>query len=146
MVSTRRRKEGALMNGITIQISEIGLIYDVILRVITAILFLSFLLPLIIKEAAVRNGLRKLRYQLLVTGLIILFVNTSGLFVIVARYMGMDITKTTEWISHLNSTGFFIYVLTGVAMYRQNYSADTKKLHEKIEKMEKKKALKRKVV
>ncbi len=124
------------MNGITIQISEIGLIYDVTLRIITAFLFLVFLLPLVFKEAAVRNGLRKLRYQLLVTGLIILFVNTSGLFIIIARALGINVAFATEIISHANSSGFFIYVLTGIMMYRQNYTPENKKIHERMEKAE----------
>ena len=121
-----------------IELSNFALIINVIIRIITAVIFLAFLIPLFIREAKVRNGLRKLRYQLLATGCIIFFVNTSGLFIIVARNAGIDVTTATDIISYLNTFGFFIYSVITLIIYTQQYTPENKQMHEKFEKFEKK--------
>jgi hypothetical protein len=119
-----------------LEISQFVLIVTVAVRILTAFLFLAFLIPLFIKEAKVKNGLRTLRYQLLTTGMIIFFVNTSGLLIIVGRYFGMNLVNLTDIVSYINTFGFLIYAIIKIRIYTQQYTPENKLYHAQRERIE----------
>lgn len=121
-----------------IEVSNISVIINTIIRVTTAMIFIFFLIPLFIKEAKVRNGLRILRYELLFTGSIIFFINTVGLVIIIFRFKGIDTRLITDVVTYINTFGFLAYALVKYRIYTQKYSAESKKFHEKMERMESK--------
>lgn len=121
---------------LNLEIGELSLIINVGVRIVTAIIFITYLLPLFIKEAAVKNGLRVLRLELLFTGSIIFLVNTSGLFIILFRYLGHDLTQITDIVSFFNTFGFLAYALIKLRIYTQKYTPENKALHAKFEKIE----------
>lgn len=124
------------MNNLQIQFDELAIVINVTIRILTALIFLKYLIPLFIKEAGVKNGLKILRYELLFTGLIIFGVNTSGLLIILLRYMGADIRLATDVVTYINTFGFLGYALLKWKIYTQKYSIESKLLHEKIDKLE----------
>jgi hypothetical protein len=134
------------MNGnFTIELSQIGLIANVVLRVITAIIFIKFIIPLQIKQAHVKNGLKLLRTELLVSGIILFLVNTIGLGVIVVRpYVDPNqLRYFTDFIALFNSVGFFTVAIIKFQIYNSQYTPESILMHEKIEKLEKKKTKKK---
>lgn len=124
------------MNGFNIQFSDYAVIINVVFRLITAVIFAIFLLPLFFKEAGVRNGLRPLRIEMLLAGIIIFFINSIGLLIIVFRYGGFDVTRLSEYVTYFNSIGFLTYALIKWRIYTQNYTPENKSLHEEIHKLE----------
>lgn len=124
------------MNNLQLTFNEFSIVINVAIRIITALVFMGFLLPLFIKEAGVKNGLRLLRYELLFTGTIIFIVNISGLFIILFRYLGFDLGKITDIVTYFNSFAFLAYSLVKLKIYTQRYTPENKALHEKFEKIE----------
>ena len=121
-----------------LELAQLPLIINVALRVITAMFFARYLLPLFIKEAKVKNGLKKLRLELLISGTIIFLINTVGLIIIVFNYFGLSTRVVLEAVTYFNSLGFLVYAIIKFKIYTQRYTPESKKLHEKFEKMEKK--------
>jgi len=126
------------MTNLQLEINEASVIINVVIRVITAVVFLAFLIPLYIKEAKVKNGLRILRFELLFTGIIIFLVNSFGMAVILLRFFGFDTSITTEFMTYFNSIALLLFALVKSIVYTQKYTPENKKLHEKFEKIERK--------
>lgn len=122
----------------TFEVTTLTFVLNVAIRVVTAIIFVLFLIPLIVKEAAVKNGLRQLRYEMLMTGAIIFTVNTVGLSIILLRSFDVDTSGIVEVITFINSFGFLAYALVKLKIYTQSYTPEKKRLHEKIAKLEEK--------
>lgn len=125
------------MNNLQITIDYIPLIINVGIRLITAFIFLFFLIPLIFKESQVKNGLKVLRIELLLTGILIFFINTVGLIIIYFRFYGYDVRVVTEIVSYINTFGFLIYALIKLKIYTQNYSPESKARHARYDVQEK---------
>lgn len=125
-----------MMSHLEIHFDVLAIIINVVLRIVTAVLFVVFLIPLFFKEARVKNGLRTLRFELLFTGTIIFCVNTFGLLIIVFRSIGWDTTIITHLVTYFNSVALLAYAIAKYVIYTQKYTPENKKLHEKFEKME----------
>lgn len=123
-----------------LEFSELQVFVNVFFRVITAIIFIAYILPLMIREAGVKNGLKKLRIELLVSGFIIFFVNTAGLSIIVWRYLygNEGLQSFTDIIALANTFGFLVIAVLKYTIYHQRYTPEQKELHEKLEKIEQK--------
>jgi hypothetical protein len=127
------------MNGnFTVELSQVSLIINVVLRVITAIIFFAFIIPLQIKQVHVRNGLKLLRTELLVSGIILFLVNTIGLFIIVVRpYVDpVQLRIFTDFIALFNSFGFFAIAIIKFQIYNSQYTPENILLHEHLHKIE----------
>lgn len=118
------------------EISEFSFVINVVFRVITAIIFIALLIPLVWKEALVKNGLKMLRYELLFTSTIIFFISTSGLFIVLLRQFGINTQLATEIVTLFNSIGFLAYALVKRKIYTQEYSPENKHRHAKLAEME----------
>lgn len=119
-----------------LEYGQISLLLNLVLRVLTAYIFCAFLIPLFIKEARVKNGLQKLRIEMLTSGSLIFLINTLGIFIIAFRYLGYDTRILTEVITYFNSLAFLAYALIKLNVYTEKYTPENKKLHEKFDKME----------
>lgn len=110
--------------------------FSIIVRIISCIILAIFLIPLQIKEAEVKNGLRVLRIQLLISGLILFFTN---LFSIIFFFITLDIPQKPlhNSIQTINSLSFLALSLIAQAIYRTQYTDEAKDYHEKIDKLEK---------
>lgn len=110
--------------------------------IVAGLLTLAMVIPLQVAESRVKNGLHKLRQQLLAKGvlseiavIVSVFALTSRFFITVPdtnRYvitiLVLTLALCTLGNSHIDSR-----------IYRQQYTLENKKLHEKIEKLEKSK-------
>lgn len=124
------------MSYLIIEYTQLSIIINVIIRIATAVVFMFFLIPLFVKEAKVRNGLKTLRLELLLTGLIIFIINISGLFIILFEYLNYDLKIITELVTYSNSIGFLTYAILKLKSYTQRYTPENKALHVKFEKIE----------
>lgn len=129
------------MSNITFEVTEIQIILNTAIRIVTAFLFLAFIIPLQIKEAQVKNGLLILRRELLVSGVIMFLVNTIGLTIILLRYFFGDaiLKPAIEIISLFNSIGFLIIASIKYHIYNSQYTPENKRLHAKIDRLERSK-------
>lgn len=128
------------MNSLTFTFSNISIIISVVLRIITGIMLLAFVIPLQIKQAGVKNGLRSLRKALLISGILLFLVNTVGLLIIVSKPFFDTSTNRmiTDFIAIFNSIGFLIIAYIKYQIYHEQYTPTNIKLHEKVERQEKK--------
>ena len=76
------------MNTIILFIIHYGTGISIILRILSSIILLFFFIPLQIKEALVKNGLKKLRLQLLAVGVLTIVTN------LLTGYILIVITQT----------------------------------------------------
>ena len=98
-----------ILSDFTISLNSLPIILALIIRVITSIILLAFVIPLQYRQATVKNGLKTLRKALLFSGFLIFWVNTVGLVIIVIRPIAHPETVkfVTDFVSVLNSFGFF---------------------------------------
>ena len=122
------------MSNLTLQLDTITVIVNVVIRIVTAILFLTLIIPLQVKEAGVKNGLRLLRKELLLSGIIIFLVNTIGLLTIVIKYFFGDVAvqTSTPIITLFNSIGFLAIGFIKLNIYHQQYTPENKRIHTMI--------------
>lgn len=121
-------------------IIQYGTQVSIIVRIIAFFLMIFFLIPLQVKEVGVKNGLLKLRYQLLFLGIILLFINFTSVI-----FLYDDLTNATMPASNLS---IYLRIINGIAhlflsfillsIYKQQYTEKNKILHEKIDKLERK--------
>lgn len=121
-----------------LEISNISIIIAVVFRLVAAIIFLAFIIPLQIKQVQVKNGLRKLRYELLTTGIVIFLINTVGLGLVAAKFFVSPevIQRLTDILTILNTAGFLTVAIIQFNVYHHRYTPEQKKLHEEFNKME----------
>jgi hypothetical protein len=107
------------------------------MRIITLILCIHFIIPLMIKEARVKNGLVALRYLLLAYGIIHTSTNVFSM------YFLFDIINTVQkvinsWLQIINAGCFLALAIIGLTMYRLQYTEESKEHHRKISILERK--------
>src|SRR5579872_4999923 len=102
----------------------------VLLRMISCLLLLFFCIPLQIKEAGVKNGLRLLRIQLLSFGVILFLTN---LFSLTLLWLGWGTPQRpiNALLQVVNAIAFLLLAVIGHLMYHQQYSEESKSFHEK---------------
>lgn len=98
-----------------------------------------FVVPLQIKEARVKNGLAKLRKQLLLVGISIALLSLITAIVLSLRFfISGDIARYISiGIVFFHSIGFLIVSATGYKIYHQQYTDEYKLLHKKIDILQK---------
>lgn len=112
------------------------------LRVFAIIQALMFILPLQIREAKVKNGLRLLRYQLLLFGLILLLINVSSLYFLfhntnlLSCYFSCDESISPALFQVVTGLAFFSLSMLGFHMYHTQYTDEAKQIHEQIHELE----------
>lgn len=128
------------MNELNLTFSNFSVLISTVIRVITGIILLAFVIPLQWKQANVKNGLRSLRKALLVSGIILFIVMETGLIIILFKpFVSMKTNRLiTDSIAIFNSVGFFIIAYIKYQIYHEQYTPKNIKLHEKIEKQEEK--------
>lgn len=126
------------MNNFDISVSIWIVILATVLRLWAAKNFI-FVIRRALQETNVKNGLEKLRRQLLTNAIILLFINTSGLSLLLVRpFASTDIYLfLTNALTIINSFGFYWDSRIKTQMYKQQYTIEQKELHAKIDKLEK---------
>lgn len=134
---------------------EISLIYlyasyflVVPLLVMAAIIYAAFVIPLQYKESRVKNGLAVLRKQMLAKGTLAFATCVLAAFSIVGRFVFSDPVIWRYLI--VTAIDVFAICMFGKALidfriYHQQFSEESKKLHEKFEKHELKEKLEAKL-
>lgn len=115
---------------------------SIFLHIVALVIALAFVIPLQIKEARVKNGLKKLRKLMLMSGLTIIFLSVVSIIALsiplVAR--GSEIARYISVTTVLlHSIGFLIFALIKRQIYREQYSTEQKEFHEEVAKLEDKK-------
>lgn len=110
--------------------------FSIIVRVISCIILALFLIPLQIKEAGVKNGLRVLRIQLLVAGIVLFMTN---LFSLGFLFLAMEVPQKplNAFLQIINALAFLILAFIAQSVYRTQYTDEAKDLHAKIDLAEK---------
>ena len=99
----------------------------------------GYVIPLQIREANVKNGLRSLRVLMLASGLVMIALNIVSIFVLTSRFFipaGDLYRYLSVFMVLLHAIGFLAFAIIKRKMYRTQYSDKQKELHEKIEVLE----------
>ena len=112
-------------------ILQYGTSFAIGVRILAVVLLLFFCIPLQVKEVAVKNGLRLLRVQLLAFGILLLIVNIVT-FILLLNVMNQPPRLPNSWLQIINALAFFgaSYILN--AIYRTQYTDESKELHKQI--------------
>lgn len=107
----------------------------IIIHIISVFICGYFTLPLQIKEAFVRNGLARLRKELLMFGATIILL---GIITVIT--LGIRFISTAYWVRYIalalivcHSLGFLFMAILGARMYHSEYTDENKRIHEQID-------------
>lgn len=108
---------------------------SIILHLLSAFITAGFVIPLQLKQAGVKNGLAKLRKQMVFLGFADLGTSIVSILALTMRFFISDpdllrYLITTSIFAH--SFGFFLRAYTFYRIYHQEYSEENKKIHEEI--------------
>lgn len=120
---------------------------SICLHVAAGIIVAAFIIPLQFKEIRVKNGLVRLRKQMLTKGVLSLVVVVASVLALTSRYFIPDpnISRyiiTTMILTHAIGTLAKSYI--EYQIYHQQYSLESRQMHERIDKLEKADARKHK--
>lgn len=111
-------------------ILQYGTITAIILRVISCTQIAVFVIPLQIKESAVRNGLVKLRRQLLSFGIVLFLTNVvTTFFLISILHTEAKQPLVNASLQLFNAVAFLIMSTIGFFIYHSQYSDESKDFH-----------------
>jgi hypothetical protein len=127
-----------------IQPTELQILYgiyfaSVVVHIISLAVHLTWVIPLQIREAGVKNGLRKLRVLMLSSGLAFIVMDVISIIVLTLRFFipeGPLLRYLIVGLIFMHSFSFLVFSFIKRTMYRQQYSEHQKNLHAKIEKLE----------
>jgi len=119
---------------------KFGADFSLIIRIIAFIILLWQVIPLQIKEAKVKNGLRKMRILLLIMDYSILLQNIQAMILIC-------LTKgTTNEISiFFQVVGALLTLVLAIVLYliyHDQYTLESKEIHRRIDKLKEKNTIK----
>lgn len=118
-------------------ILKYGTDLSIVIRLVSFLVVFFFVLPLQISEAGVRNSLRKLRYQLLGIGCIIIIINVLSLYFLFDILIHETVQKEFNvWLQILNALAYLGMAIIGFHIYHQQYTQESKDFHKKVEIME----------
>lgn len=113
-------------------------VLSIITHVVAGIITAAFVIPLQIKQAGVRNGLRLLRKQMLAKGFLALFIAIVSVVVLTLKYLydGDFLPVITTGLVLLHAVGILGKSIIDYEIYHHQYSEESKRLHAKIEAIE----------
>lgn len=118
------------------------LVLSTIMLVASIVIITIFNIPLQIREAKVKNGLAKLRKQLLGFGFTLIVTNVIALYFIgrsvvrIANYHeSIPVNVVTEVLLTLFSFSHLILAIIGYFIYHQQYTDEHKAVSAKLEKL-----------
>lgn len=119
----------------------VGFFASILLYFINAAIAIFYVLPLLLKEAGVKNGLVKLRRQMLAEVVLYIAVSVFSIFALTGRFI-FGTSEVSRYIIvsmvFLTSISFTAKILIYKEIYNQTFSDEQKKLHELMAKLEKK--------
>jgi len=112
-----------------------------LLRFTALIISLLFVIPLMFREVKVKNGLRRLRIELLLLGIIIVVINMTTMYYLLLIILH-DIPQrnVNVYLQLQNAFSHFLIALLLYGIYHNQYSPKNIKRHEKIDRAEKREA------
>jgi len=124
-------------SNLILEIAVWAIVIASIFRVLASIDYLR-VVRFALREVLVKNGLERLRKQLLVSSITLFFINTFGLSLLILRpFTSPEIyQQITNILSILNSIGFWVIGRINVSIYTQQYTPEQKHNHEMIDKLE----------
>jgi len=123
--------------------ANLGVVLSLLESLLAIIIILLFNIPLQIKEARVRDGLARLRIQLLVFGGVLFVADVIAayfLFLTTHRLLtveGAMIRLVTQMLLFTFATSHLILAIIGFFIYRQQYPIENKELHKQFGEVEK---------
>jgi hypothetical protein len=124
-----------------------GSLIALLFRVISSIVLIFLLIPLQLKEAKVKNGLRMLRLKLLSVGFILLVTNILSIGLIFITGVDVVLLKIlTAVLQFMNAVSALALALVFLSIYHQSYTEAAKKVHIEVDKQEKLDEKKNKVI
>lgn len=115
---------------------------SIVLRLISCLILVVFLIPLQIKEATVQNGLRRLRLLLLAFGVVLLLANIFSLVFLFLAY-SVPQKPLNALLQIINAVTFLVLSVLIRLVYKQQYTDESKDFHAQIHTIEEKEKVKK---
>lgn len=115
-----------------------GLTIAIGIRGIAFIILLSQIIPLQIKEVGVKNGLGKLRILLLILGISLFIGNLIAFWLLVFTRVSLGGSAFTRLTQIGTALFLLIPAIVLYLIYHQQYTPEAKKIHNRVDKAEKK--------
>jgi D-alanyl-lipoteichoic acid acyltransferase DltB (MBOAT superfamily) len=126
------------MNTLTANLLYAVYISSIVIHIIALYVTVAYVIPLQIKEAKVKNGLKRLRVQMLASGITLIILSLVSIITLsIPLIINTNITKyATIFLVLIHSIGFLTFSLIKRAMYHSQYSDSSKADHVEIAKLE----------
>ena len=108
----------------------------ILIRIVSCFVLVVYLIPLQVREAGVSNGLRLLRIQLLVAGLVLLFTNIVSIAFLFLALKGEQ-QPINDMLQVVNAIAFLVLSIITKNVYRTQYTDEAKDIHDKVDRAEK---------
>lgn len=115
-----------------------GVNIAIIIRVLSFIILLSQIIPLQVKEAGVKNGLRKLRLMLLVLGISLFIGNLIALWLLFTTNTALNTNVLARFNQILTAIMLLIPSIALYLIYHSQYTPEAKIVHKEVDRQEKK--------
>lgn len=124
-------------------IMKYGAHLAIVIRFIAFGILLLQIIPLQIKEAGVKNGLRRLRILLLIMGSSLFVANAIALWLIIVTFTPLGGSVYTRLVQIVSATALLIPAIALYYIYHSQYTLEAKKVHREVDRQEKKTEKKR---
>lgn len=115
-----------------------------VIRVVSSIIVVFYLLPLQLAQTKVKNGLSKLRWQLLIGGGVIFLTNLISLFFIYDIIVSNTPQKfLNSCLQVVNAVSYLMLSVIAYMIYHQQYTEENRELHAHAAEMENRKIAKK---
>lgn len=121
-------------------INDILIIIAIIIHAIAGVIVFYYIIPLQEQQVGVKNGLIKLRKQMLQKGVLSLIVVVTSILILALRIdpYGWPPSSYITLLIFLHGIGIFAKTVIDYQIYHSQYSPESKDLHRRIDVIEKK--------
>ena len=119
---------------------ELAFLTGIVINAVAGVFIVAFVIPLQLKQVEVKNGLIKLRKQMLTKGVLSIIVIIATIAVLATVLIAPDIDILAYFIAGLvliQAIGILGKSFIDYKIYHQQYSQVSKDMHERIEVLEK---------
>lgn len=119
--------------------NEILIIIAILIHIVSAVIAFYYIIPLQAQQVGVKNGLIKLRKQMLRKGILSLIVIIASIFILALRVnpFNWDTPYIITSLIFIHGLGIFGKTIIDYQIYHSQYSPESKDLHKRIDKLEK---------
>jgi len=112
-------------------ITNYGADFALFTRTIATIIIVWQIIPLQIKENKIKNGLRRLRAELLIMDFTLLITNLLSMLLIITSKGFIPINSVILQV--VNSVAILVFAIVLYLIYNEQYTPESKEIHRRVD-------------